>query len=276
LSALSRWIVDHVPGIAGNAGTRVRHGFGIGQIIQTPNDLSQAELIEDDLPYAGVLGLANSWTALSDERLNTFQLYLGVLGPASLAEEVQTFVHTDLGLGEDPMGWDNQLDNEPVINLNYAMARKLGRLGHRGGFSGDLAAGGSLGLGNLFSQIQAGLQTRFGWNLPEGFVHIPDMAGRGVIVNPVLEGPDAGATRFYFSAVVRAAAIGYTVLLDGNTFEDSHNVDYDHHMVQSIIGTHFNHGDFGLHFNLYLSANPADDSSQSDLTWGNVSLDYRF
>jgi len=34
-----------------------RAGIAIGQVIQTPNDLSRSDLIEDDVPYAGALTL---------------------------------------------------------------------------------------------------------------------------------------------------------------------------------------------------------------------------
>lgn len=272
----SRWISEHVPGIGGGDGLFVRRGFSIGQIIQTPADLSQTELIEDDVPYAGVLGVAESWTALNDQCLNTFQIYLGVLGPASLAEEVQTFVHTDLGLGDDPKGWDNQLDNEPILNLSYLTARKLAATGSRDGFGADLSGSGSLGLGNLFTHAQLGLGTRFGWRMPPGFTHVPDVPGRGVAVEPGLDPGTEGLTRLYVTVVARGSAIAYTVLLDGNTFEDSHHVDYDPYLAQLITGIHATRGALGLHFSVFLSSNPAKESTKSDLTWANITLAYRF
>ncbi len=276
LSKPSRWIADFVPGVSGADGRRVRKGFGVSQIIQTPEDLSQTALIEDDVPYAGVLGFANSWMALDQDRLNAFQIYLGMLGPASMAEQVQSFVHTDLGLGEDPMGWDNQLGNELIVNLNYALARKIVGTGvSRKGFGSDLAYTADFGLGNLFTQAQAGLEARLGWGLPKGFVPIPDVAGRGALLDPILDGSLPG-TRFYFSAVARGSLLAYTVLLNGNTFQDSHSVDYDHYIAQILLGAHLEHGAFGIRFTFYFSSNPAQDLGTSDLSWGNLSMDYRF
>jgi hypothetical protein len=277
LTGVSRWIAGFVPGVSGGDGLWLRKGIGLGQVIQTPEDLSQTALIEDDVPYAGVLGIANSWIALNDDRLNAFQVYLGVLGPASLAEQVQTIVHSDLNMGEDPMGWDNQLENEPLINLNYSIARKIGSIGTKyTGWGADFAYGGSAGLGNLFTQAQLGLQTRFGWRLSEGFTHIPDVAGRGIIMDPVLGGPPPGTSQFYFSAVLRGAVTAYTVLLDGNTFEDSHSVDYDPGLAQFVFGTHYARGALAFHVSIYLSSNPVEDSTKSELSWANFSLDYRF
>ena len=276
LNSVSSWIAEHVPGISGGEGMVVRRGTGLSQIIQTPKDISDPELIEDDVPYAGALTLATSWTAMSDDKITTFQILGGILGPASLAEEAQKFVHNDLGMGDDPMGWDHQLSNEPILNLNMSTAYKLWRSGEPEGMSMDLSGGGGFGLGNLFTQAQLGLQTRFGWNVPRGFAHIPDMAGRGVIVNPVMNSAETGVTRLFGTIAARAAAVGYTVLLDGNTFEDSHSVDYDPYLAQVITGVHWLQGAMGLHFNLYLSTNPADDFAASELSWGNVSFSYQF
>ena len=277
MTGLSRWIGKSVPGISGADGLRVHKGIGVVQIMQTPEDLSQTELIEDDIPYAGALGVANSWIALNDDRLNAFQVYVGVLGPASFAEQVQIFIHSDMGWGEDPMGWDNQLGNEPLINLNYAMARKIASFGEKeAGFGADIACGGGLGLGNLFTLAQLGVQGRFGWRLPQGFTPVPDVAGRGVIMDPVLGDPLPGRSQFYFSVVARAAAVGYTVLLDGNTFEDSHSVAYDPYLAQLMFGVHFVRGAMGLHATTYQSSNPVEESTKSDLSWGNFSFDYRF
>lgn len=276
MTLFSRWVTAHVPGISGGEGMAVRRGTGLSQVIQTPKDISDPELIEDDVPYAGVLSVANSWTALSDEKLTTFQILVGVLGPASLAEEAQKFVHNDLGMGDDPMGWDHQLSNELLLNLNMSTAHKLWRSGDSAGMSMDLSGGGGAALGNLFTQAQLGLQTRFGWNVPAGFAHIPDIAGRGVIVNPVLDAGEAGTTRLFGTIALRAAAVGYTVLLDGNTFEDSHHVDYDPYLAQMITGVHWMQGAMGLHFNLYLTSNPVDDFAASELSWGNFSFSYQF
>jgi len=277
LSWPSRWIVHFIPGISGGQGQWVRRGMGLNQIIQTPENLGETELIVNDVPYAGVLGLANSWAALSDERINVFQIYLGMLGPLSMAEEVQTFFHNDLGLGTDPKGWDNQLGNELVVNLNYMLSRKIGHVGQcHSGFGADLSYTGDVGLGNLFSQAQAGLQARMGWRLAEGFAQNPDIAGRGVLVDPVLGRPLPGKTRFYFSAGMRATLLAYTVLLDGNTFKESHSVDYDPYFAQLLLGAHCERGAFGIHFTLFFSSNPVQDLMASEPSWGNLTVGYRF
>jgi lipid A 3-O-deacylase len=275
LSAFSKWVARSVPGLE-MAESSVRRGKGIGQYMQTPEDISQEELIEDDVPYAGILTWANSWYAGSDDRAVTFQMVVGVMGPLSLAEDAQKFVHNDLGAGDDPRGWDNQLDNEPLFNLNYHYSHKLARFGRREGVMSDISAGGGVGLGNIFTYGQAGLEFRVGWHLPRGFTEVPDVAGRGVIVDPCPDRLRDNEKQIYFTAVVRGAGVGYAASLDGNAWEDSHSVDYDRFQGQGILGLHFARAPYTLHLSYMMSTSLAEIESDSDPSWGNISLDWEF
>ena len=105
----TRIITEVVPGLSLGDGRMARRGLSFGQLIQTPQDLSSEEFIPDDVPYAGVLSFANSWYAISDHRANGFQVLVGVLGPSSFAEEIQTFSHEYFFMGDEPQGWDHQL-----------------------------------------------------------------------------------------------------------------------------------------------------------------------
>ena len=269
----SALIARVIPGLEPAEGLEVRRGYSISQVIQTPEDLSQTELIEDDVPYAGALGWSTAWTALNDKKLNSFQFYIGVLGPNSYAEEVQTFVHVDLGFGEEPMGWDNQLGNELLLNVNYALARKLVGFGNQDRFGGDLSVGGELALGNLFTHAQAGVGLRAGWNLPGGFAPVPDMAGRGMALDTTLHKRE-DAWRIYGTLIGRGTAVAYTALLDGNLNEDSHSVEYDPSLAQLVAGLHVERGGWAAHFTMFLSEDPKEENAKSDLTWGNLSFQW--
>ena len=234
---VSSLITEIVPGLDPKEGMEVRRGYSISQVIQTPEDLSQTELIEDDVPYAGALGWSTAWTVLDDKKLNSFQFYVGVLGPNSYAEEVQTFVHVDLGFGEEPMGWDNQLDDELLLNMNYALARKVVVFGDQDRFGGDFSVGGELALGNLFTHAQAGVGLRAGWNLPGGFAPVPDMAGRGMALDTTLHKTD-DRWRIYGTVIGRGTAVAHTALLNGNRNKNSHNIKYEPILPQLITGLH--------------------------------------
>ncbi len=153
-----------------------RAGIAISQVIQTPDDLSRSDLIEDDVPYAGALTLQATWYAFNDDEFRGFEITAGVVGPPSLAEQTQKTVHKLIG-SDDPKGWDNQLSTEPVINFNYMRKQKVWRGGNPAGLSFDTAINGNAGLGNLFTQASVALEMRFGQNMPRGFVYVPDPIG---------------------------------------------------------------------------------------------------
>jgi len=274
---MGRWIVKNIPGLDDGEGLWSKRGIGVGHVMQTPDEIETSLFIEDDVPYAATLGVASSWYSFNDDRLAAFQLYLGMVGPAACGREVQRFAHVDMGWGEDPLGWRHQLENEPLINLNYRYDYKLVRFGNwdTRGFRTDFSVSGQGALGNYFTLADLMFMFRCGWHIPRGFTHIPDIIGRGVITDPT---PDV-ATRdwnAYFSLSARGTALAYTVMLDGNLFKDSHSVDYDNYMGSLIVGLHFAKGAFSMHYNLNLSTSPADTDTNTDLTWGNVTLEYRF
>ena len=69
------------------------------QLMYTPVDDKTPNIIKDDRPYAGILSLAvgvneryrNQFD--NTQVLNTKELTLGVIGPASFARQTQNFVH---------------------------------------------------------------------------------------------------------------------------------------------------------------------------------------
>lgn len=275
-SRFSRWIIRNVPGLSNEKRRVVRRAFAISQAITTPTDLEAEKLIERDFPYAGALGATGAWYAFDNQQLVGFQLYAGVAGPLSFAEETQLFVHKLVDTTE-PKGWDNQLKTEPLINFGYIVKRKLISIGERSGWSTDLSTTGMLNLGNFWTGADANLDIRFGWNMPLGFTHIPDFPGRGVMLDPSVDALPA-PFHIYFSVVAHASAIGYSVFLDGNTFRDSPHPGIDYNRINShgIVGLHITRGPFSVTFSYYHTSNYFDYRTDSDNNWANVSLEIRF
>lgn len=207
--------------------------FSLGQNMYTPTDTTRTDLIVDDRPYAGWLYISTSYHRKyeTDERvkfMDTVEVQLGVIGPNSIAEDTQRIVHK---MREIPMpkGWDNQLKNEPGIAaiferkwLFHAVEPKtfgLDAIAHAGG-----------ALGNVYTYLNAGLEIRIGWDIPEDF---------GVsLIRP------AGSTRlsigkdfslFGFGAV-NGRLVMQNIFLDGNTFRDSHSVDKEPFVADLAAG----------------------------------------
>jgi hypothetical protein len=101
------------------------------QRMQTPGDLEKKELIVDDLPYAGLIAWQGTLYAWDDQVTDQFSLYLGAVGPVTLAEETQSLIH-DLTHAQEPMGWDNQIENEPVFKIEAQRVWNLYRSNRKG------------------------------------------------------------------------------------------------------------------------------------------------
>src|SRR3989442_1396616 len=191
----AKWI-GRVPGLGdgGRGGPITRWAVGIAQVIITPKDVGNPAPQPNDAPWAGMLGAAVSWSAYDNRRLAALQVYAGCMGPCSAAEPVQKFVHGDLGLGPTPKGWDNQLVNQALFNVNYEYRYKLvadrpDRYFTPGRFAHDLSVGSHVGLGNLETLIWGQVEYRFGWGLPMGFTKAPDPPGWGIMLDPVYVDP---------------------------------------------------------------------------------------
>jgi lipid A 3-O-deacylase len=104
----------------------------------------------------------------TDTRLDVIQLDLGIVGPSSLADKTQMFVHSLSGAAL-PKGWDQQLRDEPGIVLTYQ--RKWRGLYEFSpfGMGADITpyAGGSVG--NVSTQAVIGGTLRIGFDLPADY-----------------------------------------------------------------------------------------------------------
>ena len=121
-----KWLTKpgaHLPGLQSDA-LKKRFNMSVRQIIQTPARLSERERILDDVPYAAVIALQTSWIAYNDSELRGFEVSVGLVGPAALGEPSQNFGHRLAGINE-ARGWDNQLNTEPVFNVNYMRKKKF-------------------------------------------------------------------------------------------------------------------------------------------------------
>ena len=277
-SGFSGWISRTIPGLGDGGDRVVKRGSGLTQVMMTPEDISNPDPQPGDIPWAGALGWSDVWYSFNDERLNAFQIYVGILGPYSLAEPFQIWIH-DLINADDPRGWDNQLKTEPLLNLNYSIKRKIYKSEVSAiGFATDLAMGVEAGLGNFMTYAEGSLEWRIGWKLPRGFVATVDPPASGVMLDPKMGAGEEFS--LYFSIVARVTATGYTVFYDGNTFGDSPHpgLEYDTVSRGAVFGLHVAKGRWAVHFNFnsYESLPFETVNPLTDLAWGNITFEYHF
>jgi len=256
-----------------------RSGIAVTQVVQTPEDLSRSDLIENDVPYAGALTLQSSWYAFSDDEVRGFDVVVGVVGPLSLAEQTQKTVHKWID-GIEPKGWDNQLSSELVLNLTYMRKKKIWRLGNPSGISFDAAINGDIGVGNLFTHAGASLEMRWGCNMARGFMLMPNPIGLDVYHMASLKPVYSEKASFYASLVLRGHLFVHNIFRDGNTFHDSHSVDKEPLVGQVIGGLHYERRRWGIHFNGLITADTVNSKTSSAAEngerLGTVVIEWRF
>lgn len=250
---------------------KARASLSIGQNIYTPENTATAQLLPGDRPYAGWLYLGFGLVAnQGSTRYDKLQLEVGMVGPCSLAEDVQTFWHSLFGLSV-PKGWDNQLDNEPGAVLYYEQARRFDRQDVVLGLEFDVIPhfGGSLG--NVFTYAAAGFTVRLGLNLHEDFGPPrirPSLPGGGYFR------PERGLNWYLFSGL-EGRLVLRNIFLDGNTFSDSPSVEKKNFVADLQVGLALQLYRFRLSYTQIFRTKEFDGQDSADI-FGSLSLTCQF
>lgn len=248
--ALARAVLPEKPGLL------YREAWAIGHNIQTPGRLEEPGLILNDVPYMGMLGWANSFTALNERELTGFGLMLGWVGPGARGDRPQSVLHELTGDAE-PRGWRHQLDDEPLANLYFTKHHKLAR---RPNF--DAALSVDTAVGNLFTYAEAGVQMRFG-RAPPGFAFVPTAFGRGIELDGGLG--EAHEKAVYGSVAVRASRFLWALPRQGNSLSndnawtENNELEMEEWTGQLILGVHIERTDWAMHVHLRLSTDTVQD-----------------
>jgi len=220
-AGFSHWLARALP-LFPETGDR-RIAFAVGQNMYTPDDLAVATLQTGDRPYAGWLYGEVGLTAQNDHRLDSIAISLGMIGPASQADDTQRTWHRLFNITR-PRGWEHQLDNEPALNITYEHARRFdGPRTPLLGLDTDFIPHAGASLGNVFTYAAAGVMARMGRDFAGDFGGPPrirpSMPGAGHFQSP------ASGFGWHLFAGIEGRAVARNIFLDGNTFTDSHSVD---------------------------------------------------
>ncbi|HET8948306.1 MAG TPA: lipid A-modifier LpxR family protein [Candidatus Polarisedimenticolia bacterium] len=286
-----KWI-GKVPGLGddGRDGRVTRWAWGLSQVIITPNDISIETPQPNDAPWAGILGIASSWEAYDNRRMAALQAFLGCQGPCSGAESVQKYIHQNLGFGEPPAGWDNQLAQKAIFNAHYEYRYKVyapaaERYFTPRRFTHDFSVGGQGAVGNFVTVARAQVEYRFGWGLPMGFTKVPDPAGWGIMLDPIYVNPvaplpsEAARWRAYFTIMLRQSWFAYQAPSEGGPTESGYNHPKTRPYPadsETILGFHLARIPFAVHVTYFRYMDPQNDATESKTDWVNLSFEYRF
>jgi hypothetical protein len=236
--------------------------------MQTPENIEATELIENDLPYAGLLGWRGTLYAWDNDVADQFSVILGVVGPASLAEDTQKVVHRITG-SDKPQGWDNQLHNEVVFQVRAQRSWRFD-LTDSNGFGTDFLTFASGGIGTFSSEVAASAMVRFGSGLEETFPAVSILPGRDI--NPLA---GAEGDHFYMFLGAQAHYIFNDIFVDGNTFRNSHSVTLKHEGFTVSAGAVWNWEKWGLLFSVAETSSNFEERDGKG-RFGSLSVSYRF
>lgn len=247
-----------------------RWQLSLGQSMFTPANTATRAVQPNDRPYAGWLYSSVGLVADKGDRLDSVQLTVGMVGPASGAEHTQDFIH-DLISDDKAKGWDHQLHNELGVVLSYE--RKWRGLYEFTPFGWGLDITPSLGasLGNVYTHAALGTMVRFGYDLPADY--------GPPIIPPALGGSDffVPSTSFgwYVFAGLEGRAVARNIFLDGNTFGNSQSVDKEPFVGGLQLGIAFTFSETRVAYTHVFRTQEFETQGDND-SYGALTVSWRF
>lgn len=252
--------------------------FSIGQNMYTPEDISKSALIVNDRPYAGWTYGSVAFHSKNDRRLDSFELQAGIVGPQSYAEQTQKLVH-DLIDSPIPQGWNNQLKNEPGLELIYERKWRSFRRESNVGFGFDLISHLGAAVGNVYTYANTGIEARLGWNVPIDFGTslirpAGDSNAPAAQRDPRITG-EAKSFGFYLFTAIDGRAVARDIFLDGNTFADSHNVEKKYFVADIAGGVSLIMGPFKVSY-AHAFRTKEFTGQEDDHKFGSITLSFSY
>ena len=270
-AGVPKWLeqgTDQLPFFDRSGNTR--YGFSLGQSMFTPTDIERRSPDPRDRPYAGWTYGSVGLVSDRGDRMDSLQLQLGIVGPASLAGETQDFVHDLIG-SPDPQGWDNQIDNEPGLALSWQRKWRFLYEDSPGGLGIDALPHVGATVGNVMTHASTGFTLRIGRDLGADY--------GAPLIQPSLPGSDffqpSQEWGWYLFAGVEGRAVGRNIFLDGNTFEDSASVDKYPLVGDLQLGLAFTYETVRVGYTHVFRTKEFEGQRNPD-SFGALTLSYRF
>jgi len=257
-----------------DVGDATATSYTLGQKIFTPRNISNPNPQSNDRPWAGWLYGAVGLSNIYPTHVDHFGLTLGVIGPASLAEQTQSFIHEQITDSPEPRGWNNQLHTEPGLILSWDRRWPMVIAADVDGFRLQAEPNISIAVGNVSSFAGVGGTLTFGPNqkqLQDTPPRLPPaMAGTGYF-----DTPDNRDWDWYLFAGVNGRAVARDIFLDGNSFRDSPSIDKKNIVIDSNAGLAVTYGDTRISYTIVYRTK--EFYGQDDpAIFGSMSLTRRF
>ncbi len=242
------------------------YGWSLMQVMYTPEDIRAPLPDVEDWPYSGALFVSHSLHSSSPARKFNLQteIVLGVMGKASLAEQLQKGIHKVIA-SPDPQGWPYQYPTDILLNLDITAEKQVWQYRRLL----DITAGAQGMLGTMMDGASVYAQFRIGKMLPY-------FAG----LLPQYVQPFRNRNKLQAYRIARPALdwVGYNAVLEGGIF--SGKSDYykrddaariNHGISRRLdLGLVLGYGNISLSFTQRILSKEVDGFGHQRL--GNVSL----
>ncbi|WP_316763957.1 lipid A deacylase LpxR family protein [Pedobacter aquatilis] len=242
--------------------------ISVGQKIYTPYWGMVAKREDQDRPFAGYLyaGAAYSVFYKKESVLKT-SIELGTVGPNSLAQDAQEFLHKTVGFYR-PAGWDYQIKNEVTINLSTSYSKLI----HRSSDNAvDFSGQGYANLGTTFNGLGASVLFRAG-KLNQLF----NSAYHNAVIGDS-KTKKINNFEFFFYAKPQLNVVAYDATIQGSLFNNDSPVTFG---VKPIVfeqqfGVNYSSNRFTADFNVIFKTKEVKSVAKAQ-NYGGLSLYYRF
>lgn len=203
----------------------------------TPTRFDYDAIPEEDLnfdrPFAGLLFATFDANYVFDRSFFKTELYIGVLGPSSKAEEIQNWIHKNITSDDLIKGWQYQIPNQFLFNINfqgvYALKTNPTWL--------DLYIEGNARLGNLYIDATPTFGIRLG-----KFNKLTTSLSNAILSENV-------KPELYFKSSFSYSFVAFDATAQGNLFGSNYKyaIDNMHHCYTSITaGVFINYKKFAV------------------------------
>ncbi len=221
--------------LAPEGGSKIHLGLFVGQNLYTPKSIKISAPQPLDRPWAAWLYLGGVAQRAKENRLDTVELDVGIVGPSALGREIQSGWHKLIDSPE-PMGWHNQIPNEPAFLVSY-LAKSKHSLGSPSGIDLEVIPHGGVTLGTVMTLARAGGILRAGRHMT-GFG--PDtIEPGGAMLQNMRRDIEPGRSHdieWYVFAGLDHRLVAHNIFLDGTVFRDSPSVRHRPHVYDLTLG----------------------------------------
>ena len=223
--------------------------FTLGQQIWTPTDITGEQALDQDRPYAGKVFIKAQLAEYTSDIADKYSVMLGTVGPRAMAEKSQKSVHSLIG-SKEPVGWNDQIDNEVIYSFTAERQKLLYRASGDDGSFPELALGSRVQLGNYQNEVAINSTLRWGEGLSESFAVVGLRPGDLVDFGMIARSKEGS----FFYTTVEARYRSLDITIDGDSparFAHANVAHWQSSLAAGFVA--YNQG-FGLGFTVLVSS----------------------